>query len=66
METAITITGAINDQRIQLFDHDFILKNKCTNCVHQCELTGPSKHEICSFEGKCRSCDNYIDPYQIH
>ena len=45
-------------------DKDFIWMNDCTFCVQECQLTGPAKHELCNFIGKCRSCDNYIHPYQ--
>ncbi|MDB5154714.1 MAG: hypothetical protein JWR54_3465 [Mucilaginibacter sp.] len=45
-------------------DKDFIGRNDCTVCVQECRLVGPTKHELCDFIGKCRSCDNYIHPYQ--
>jgi hypothetical protein len=66
METNIANKKAVNDLPIELLDQDFILRNECTHCVHQFELTRPSEHELCSFVGKCRDCGIYINPYQVH
>ena len=51
-------------QSINMSDQDFIWRNNCTLCVQECQLMGPAKHELCDFIGKCRSCENYIHPYQ--
>jgi hypothetical protein len=66
MDTNITNKEAITDLPIPLFDQYFILRNECTHCVHQFELTTPSEHELCSFVGRCRDCGNYINPYRVH
>jgi hypothetical protein len=49
---------------INMDDQDFIWRNVCTLCVQECQLVASAKHELCDFIGKCRLCDNYINPYQ--
>lgn len=58
-----TKTEAIIDLQKRGYDQDFILKDEYLFYVQQSELIEPDEFEITEtyrFEGKRRSCDNYV------